>query len=334
MKIRRPALALIGAAVLLAGCGGSGENGASTEGRSTPTKEWRGTLDSIDGPENVGVLMALHRGFFKDVGLDVWAGSPLEPNRPASYVAKGTDDFGLLQMPQLVIAREKGMPLVAIGSLISQPTAAMIWLERSKISGIADLKGKTIAIPGAPFQQRFLEAVLARAGLTPADVEVKKVGYNLVGALLHGGADAIFGGSRGIEGVKLEARGAKPVVTPVQELGIPGYEELVVVVRSELAAKDPKSIRNFMAAVERGTSAAVRDPGGAVDAVVQGLEANPPPDRGVMEAQMNATRALLSKAGYPDPERVQALVGWMHREGLIDREIPAAELLADVSRSP
>jgi putative hydroxymethylpyrimidine transport system substrate-binding protein len=332
MGVKGAALALVGAVVLLVGCGGSGESVESTSQRPSPQKEWRVTLDSIDGPENVSVLMALHRGFFEDAGLDVWAGSPLEPNRPASYVAKGTDDFGLLQMPQLVIAREKGLPLVALGSVISQPTAAMIWLEKSGIAGLADLRGKTIAIPGAPFQRRLLEAVLARAGLTAADVEIEKVGYNLVGALLGGGADAIFGGSQAIEGTKLEARGGDPVVTGVQDLGVPAYEELVVVTRSALVAKNPEAARSFMTAVLQGTSAAVEDPGGAVDAIVQGIEANPPPNRSVMEAQMAATKLLLSKSGYMDPDRVQALIDWMYREGLIARRISAAELLDEVSR--
>lgn len=158
------------------------------------------------------------------------------------------------------------------------------------------------------------------------------MGYNLVGALLSGSADAIFGGSRAVEGVKLEARGADPVVTPVQALGIPPYEELVVVTRRALAAKNPELARDFMRAVLRGASAAVKDPSGAVDAVVQGLGANPPPNRGVMEAQMAAARPFLSKAGSTDPAQVQALINWMYRENLIDRRIPAAQLLEDVYR--
>jgi putative hydroxymethylpyrimidine transport system substrate-binding protein len=272
--------------------------------------------------------MALHRGFFEDVGLDVWAGSPLEPNRPASYVAKGTDDFGLLQLPQLAIAREKGMPLVAVGSVVPQPTATMIWLKGSGISGIADLEGKTVAIPGAPFQRRLLEAVLTRAGLEPADVEVKEVGYNLVGVLRQGKADAAFGGSEGIEGVKLESLGAEPVITSPKKLGLPEYDELVVVTRSDLAAAEPQLVRDFMSAVNRGTAAAIKDPGGAVDAVVEGLEANPPPNRSVMESQMRATLPLLSRSGDLDRERIEGLIAWMHQEGLIARKVPAETLLA------
>lgn len=330
MRLRTAALALVGAVALSSGCGGTGENAASTVAQPSPQKEWRVTLDSLDGAENVSVLMGEHRGLFKAAGLDVWAGSPMAPDRPASYVAKGTDDFGLLQMPQLVIAREKGMPLVAIGSVVSQPTAAMIWLERSKIQGIADLKGKTVAVPGAPFQRRLLRAVLAQAGLGPGEVEVKKVGYNLIGSLLSGSVDAIFGGSRAVEGTKLEARGAAPVVTGVEDLGIPAYEELVVVTRDDLLAKHPRSVRRFMRAVRRGTSAAAEEPGNAVDAVIEGIEANPPPDRTVIETQLEAIRPFLSRTGKVNPERVQALVDWMYREGAIAREIPAAELLDEV----
>jgi len=320
-------LALGAAVMFLAGCGGAGKDSPSVERHSAP-KEWRVTLDSVDGPENVSVLMALHRGFFKDVGLDVWAGSPLEPNRPASYVARGTDDFGLLQLPQLAIAREKGMPLVAIGSVIPQPTATMIWLKKSGISGIADLEGKTVAIPGAPFQRRLLETVLERAGLAPADVEIKEAGYNLVGVLHNGDADAIFGGSAGIEGVKLESRGGDPVITPLRKLGIPEYDELVVVTRRSLVAENPQLVRDFMSAVNRGAAAALKDPDGAVDAVVEGLEANPPPNRHVMEAQMKATLPLLSRDGRLDRERVEDLTAWMDQEGVTAGEVPAEALLA------
>ena len=45
------------------------------------------------------------------------------------------DDFGVTQQPQVALARKTGHPIVAVGSLISQPTAAMIWLKGSKIRG-------------------------------------------------------------------------------------------------------------------------------------------------------------------------------------------------------
>ena len=118
-----------------------------------------------------------------------------------SLVAAYTDDIAVAQQPQVALAKDHGAPIVAVGSLVSQPTAAMIWLKGSGVKDVADLKGKTIAAPGIPYQDEMLESILEKAGLNPDDVEVKHVGYKLMPALLHGKADAIFGGSWNVEGV-------------------------------------------------------------------------------------------------------------------------------------
>jgi putative hydroxymethylpyrimidine transport system substrate-binding protein len=212
MKLCFPLVALAFVALLLPGCGaGAGRNEASAGGL-TQLRNVKVALDGRSGPETAGIAMATKRGYFREAGLDVLIISPNMPNRPATDVADRFDDFGVLQRPQLTLAREKGMPIVAIGTLIPEPTAAMIWLKGSPIHGIADLEGKTVGIAGVAFETPFLESVLARAGLSSADVTVKKMGYELVPALLEGRVDAIFGGSWNVEGVELESRHAEPVV--------------------------------------------------------------------------------------------------------------------------
>ena len=67
----------------------------------------------------------------------------------------------------------------------------------------------------------FLQSFLARGGLTLDDVEVRRVGYELVSALTDGEVDAIFGGSWNIEGAVLEARGLKPVITRFEATASP-----------------------------------------------------------------------------------------------------------------
>ncbi|HSC21158.1 MAG TPA: ABC transporter substrate-binding protein, partial [Solirubrobacterales bacterium] len=171
------------------GCGGGDAETEIVHTRAEKPahlKKMRVTLDGQEGAQSAGIVMAQKRGFFADAGLDVSILSPALPARPVPYVATREDDLGVAQEPQLVLAKEKGTPVVAVGSLIGRPTAAMIWLKSSQIKGIADLKGKTIAIPGVPFQKAFLKSCLARYGLTLADVEVKDVGYNLVSALVKG----------------------------------------------------------------------------------------------------------------------------------------------------
>ncbi|HEU5062640.1 MAG TPA: ABC transporter substrate-binding protein [Solirubrobacterales bacterium] len=286
-------------------------------------------LDGYYGPENVGILMAEERGYFTDVGIDAIVTAPSPPSRPVSYVMSGIVDLAVSHQPQVAIARGKDLPVVAVGSLISRPTAAMIWLQRSRIGGIADLRGKTIAIPGLPFQEEFLASILARAGLTLADVEVRVAGYDLLPDLVKGRADAIFGGSWNLEGAVLEARGLDPVITRVQSLGVPSYDELVVIARSNRVSKDPQLIRDFMSAVARGTADALEDPEAAARVVVDGYEANPDLSRKSVEAEIEATLPLLSRSGYMDPAQAEGLVDWMQAEGMIRKKPPVSSLLTN-----
>jgi putative hydroxymethylpyrimidine transport system substrate-binding protein len=281
----------------LLGCGG-GREVESSESVPVVAPEMKVTLDQPLDAANVAVEMGVDRGYFTDVGLDIWTAPPELPRRPVTYVTAGAAELGLSQQPQVALAKRKGAPLVTLGSLISQPTAAMIWLGKSKIGGIADLDGKTIAVPGIPYQEHLLAKVLARAGLKLEDVEVKRVAYDLVPTLLKGKADAIFGGTWNIEGIALRERGAKPVIRRVQDLGVPSYDELVVIVRSDRAAKEPQTVRNFISALSRAVAAVKRDPEAAVRLIE---ESDPELDHEEIEAQVEATVPLMSTPGPEEP---------------------------------
>jgi len=339
---------LLAVGVLIAGCGKGGsdrsgqtEPASNAESKAVTASDPSGdpappkcpshsesmgvTLDGEPGAENVGFLIAEERGYFADAGLSVGVAGPWTPKRPIRYVATGVDTIGVTQQPQLVLAREEGVPVVSIGSVIRQPTAALIWLPGSGIRDLADLKGKTVAIPGVPFQEDFLAAVLARAGLTVEEVKVKPVNYKAVAALRHGRADAILG-SWNIEGKALEEQGADPVIKRVQSLGVPRYEELVVIAREECARKHPGMMRRFMAAVARGTEAARKDRTAAVDRIAEYRDFDREFSEKTLRAQLEVTLPLLATGARMDPARAKLLTAWMHKEAIIDREPPVGEL--------
>jgi putative hydroxymethylpyrimidine transport system substrate-binding protein len=337
---------LIVAAALLGGCG-DGDDAVSTSistpaqepgpsnaretrppfaGKPSPTFPARINV-SLDGPlspANVAIAVAEKKGFFAEQGLSVKAstGVPVFPRRPVRYVAAYTDDFAFAQQPQVAMAKAKGAPIVAVGTLIPHPTAAMIWLKKSGIRGIADLRNKTIAVPGIPFQEAMLDSILERAGVDPADVEVKHVDYRLVPVLLAGKADAIFGGSWNIEGVALRERGVKPVIKRVEQLGVPAYDELVVITRADWAAREPGVVRRFMTALKRGVVALRRNS----EVALQSIEGGGSHYRGIStrqtKAELRATLPLLASTGHFDPDQASKLLTWMHDEGMIRRKPP------------
>jgi putative hydroxymethylpyrimidine transport system substrate-binding protein len=343
MRLPWGVLALMAAVVLLIGCGEERETTADERlecprrsAVETPgelprkSREISISLNRYRGPENVGILMAERRGYFDDLGLAVTVTTGITPEAPARYVQERGVDFGLAQQPQVVMAKEKGAPIVAVGALVPRPTTAMIWLEKSRIEGVADLEGKTIAFPGLPSQRAFLENLLGNAGLTLEDVETRRVGRDLVPPLVDGRADAIFGGSWNLEGAELEARGLKPVITKVVSLGIPAYEESVVVARADRVAEDPRLIRDFMSAVARGSTAAIEDPEQAVRLIERNVETNPSTGRKATEAGIEATLPLLTETGCMDPQQAVELVNWMQEQGMIRRAPTASELLTNL----
>jgi len=326
-------------ASLLAGCGEQTTESPAQAKRvaakappkkrlAVPQEVWV-SVEGWEGPADVGLLMAEKRGYFRDVGINIWIGAPAGPSRPLRYVAEGSDYFGVVQQPQVAIAQAKGVPVVAVGSVVPQATASLIWLKRSKIGDISGLRGKTIAIPGVPFQKALLESVLEKGGLSLKDVHVKRVGYELVDALVSGKADAIFGGSWNLEGRELELRGAEPVVKRVQDLGVPAYEELVLIARTQSLEEDPQLTRDFMTAVKRGTEAALSNPQAAIKTVQETGEGDPGLSDKVVAAEVRATLPLLSATGDMDSSQADSLVEWMSDQGMIQREPSVSELLTN-----
>lgn len=325
-RIRIPALALavLAIALLLAACGEKSEEGGS-ERQSLGL-----TLDFYPNPDHAGIYMAQKLGYFEEAGLDVSIDAPSDPAAPMKQVAAGRSDLAISYEPEVALAREQGLDVVAVAALVNRPLTSLIWLQKSGIKGVADLKGKTIATAGIPYQDAFLKTILARVQLTPEDVKAVNVGFGLLPALVGGSAQAMLGGYSNVEGVDLRERGKAPVVTPVDQLGVPTYDELVLVARRQSLEEEPEKFRLFLAALERGTEAAVAQPGAATAAIT---EANPDLEPKLAAAEVKATLPLLGARtegrpyGYMDPKEWATFAGWMRDNGLIESLPQASELL-------
>jgi putative hydroxymethylpyrimidine transport system substrate-binding protein len=320
------ALTLLTLVVGLSACGEKSED-ANTEAQSFGL-----TLDFYPNPDHAGIYMADKLGYFDEAGLDVSIDAPSDPAAPIKLVAAGQSDLAISYEPEVALAHEQGLDVIAIGALVNRPLTSLIWLGKSGIKGVADLKGKTVATAGIPYQDDFLKTILARAKLSPGDVKTVNVGFGLLPALLSGNAEAMLGGYSNVEGVDLRQRGKDPVVTPVDQLGVPTYDELVLVANHKALAEDPEKFRLFLAALARGTEAAAENPKAATKAV---LEANDGLDPKLTEAEVKATLPLISSRletkpyGYMDPARWKTFAGWMRDNGLISSLPEASELLSN-----
>ncbi len=314
------------ALLLTTGCG---EKQESRDGDAEPLTLM---LDFYVNPDHAGIYTALDRGYFDEAGLEVEPQVPSDPSAPIRQVAAGRADLAISYEPEVLLAQNEGLPVIAVAALVPRPLTSLISLPEGQIAKPADLRGKTIATAGIPYQAAYLEAILERAGLSTDDVSQKDVGFNLLPAVLSGSADAMLGGFLNVEGVDLEERGEDPRVVPVDELGIPTYDELVLVASEDRVAEDPEALRLFIAALERGTDAAVDDPAGATEAILaagDGLEPK------LTRAEIDRTLPLLlpekesQRYGYMDAREWEAFAGFFADQGLISTRPTAGEMFTD-----
>jgi sulfonate transport system substrate-binding protein len=157
----------------------------------------------VTGIDQIGLPIALERGFFEKQGLDVEIARPYATGVDAlNALQAGESEIVQVGVP-MIGAVLRGMDLVALGNysgnatkLGSDATMALIASESSGIrkGDLASLKGKKIAASFGTINHLYILALLEKAGLTPADVTlVNTPPPDMTVALLSKGIDAFSG---------------------------------------------------------------------------------------------------------------------------------------------
>ena len=154
----------------------------------------------VTGVDQVGLPIALERGYFEKNGLDVTIARPYATGVDAlNALQAGESDIVQVGVP-MIGAVLRGMDLVALGNYSGNATKqgsdATMALIAGADSGIrkgdlASLKGKKIAASFGTINHLYVLALLDKAGLTPADVTlVNTPPPDMTVALLSKGIDA------------------------------------------------------------------------------------------------------------------------------------------------
>jgi putative hydroxymethylpyrimidine transport system substrate-binding protein len=215
-------------------------------------------------------------------------------------------DFAVSYEPQVMLARQQGQPLVSLAAIVQQPLTSIVSLGSRHIRAPAQLKGKTVGDAGIPYQHAYLTTILSRAHVPAGSVKEVNVGANLVPAMLSGRVDATLGAYWNYEAVQLKQLGRHPSVIRMNQVGVPTYDELVLVTRESEITNHIDVVRRFVQALARGYEAVKRDPAAAVSNLIQGS-----PSLG-RKLQLASVRATLP-AFFPSGVDATKPWGWQNQ---------------------
>lgn len=284
-------------------------------------------LDWFVNPDHAPLVIAKEGGYFERHGLDVELIAPSDPSAPPRLVAAGQGDVAVTYQPDLLLQVKEGLPLVRFGTLVETPLNCLIVLEDGPIKTLADLKGKKVGYSVASLQQAYIGAILASAGLSIDDVEMVNVNFALSSALMSRQVDAVIDGYRNFELTQLAIEGRPGRAFYPEEHGVPPYDELIYVTRTEL--RDDKRLPAFMAAVEEATIWLTNHPD---EALALFLKAYPDlDDRLNREAFMLTLPRFAKRPAALDIGRYDRFATFLKDRGLLET-VPPVESYAFAPR--
>jgi putative hydroxymethylpyrimidine transport system substrate-binding protein len=312
----RRVVALLAAALALAGvagCGGSGAEPGVPKGATI-------VLDFTPNAVHSGIYAAQAEGFYEDAGIDLHVQVPGESTDAPKLLTAGRTQFAILDITDLGLADEKGLELVGLMPIVQQPLAAVLARRDGPVKRPRDMDGAQVGVTGLPSDTAVVESEVAADGGDPKGVDEVTIGFNAVASLAAGKVDAATG-FWNVEAVEARRKGIPLRVFKVSEYGAPTYPELILTTtRKELEA-DPSLVERMVAATRRGYNLTEAEPQQALDDL---LAANPSLERADQAAQMKVLLPALKPLPF-DRKVLKEWSAWASGHGLLPRPADLAK---------
>ena len=285
-------------------------------------------LDWFPNANHVGLFIAQNKGYFDAEGLDVEMYTPSDPSTVLQTVGAGSDHFGMSYQPDVLLARDKGVPVVSVLGVVQHPLNSVMTLETSGLTAPSQLKGKKVGYPGIPTNEPLLDTMLKQDGLRGLeDVEMVNIGWNISESLIGEKVDAVIGAYWTHESIHMENLGYPVNVMRMEDWGVPDYYELVLVTGESYLAENEDVVERFVRAMKRGYEEAIADAQAGVDVLAAANEGeiDEAIDRPGADLLVDLWQ-LPGGGGFGTQEtaRWDGFVQWMKDNGMIDGSLQAS----------
>ena len=273
---------------------------------------------------NAGYELAVVKGFYKDVGLDI----TIEPGNgsqiTAQLIAAGKADIGFADAAPVMKLISSGAKMKVLATILQGNPNQVTALKKTGLKSVADLKGRSVALPNGGSQVAMFPLVLAANNLKESDIKIVNMPPDsMIPSLMQGTVEVILG-SVDAFGIQLKSMGVETDNFLFIDSGAPTVSTSIVASDAFLAAH-PDLAKAFVAASLKGWYAASDDQAAAVAALKKIF---PDANEKLAPGQIDATIFLMCVnrakfVGKATPDQWTDTVKIFSQIGILPADVPA-----------
>lgn len=219
-------------------------------------------LDRTPNTNHTGFYVALAKGAYEQVGLDVEIISPDTDNyqlTPARRVLQGNAELAITPSESVVSYQTNGTPLLAVATVLARDTSAIVTLKESGIDSPKELDSKVYASYGARYEDDIIRQLIQNADGRGQFVSHKVASLSLWRALTTREVDAAWCWLTW-EGVQADIEGVDLNQFLFDEYEIPYGYNPVLTGHSNWIDENGDALRRFLEETAAGYRLAVKNP--------------------------------------------------------------------------
>lgn len=195
--------------------------------------------------------IAQEMGYFQEEGLEVHFDYGMSTDI-MTLVAGGHVDFGISDGDQVIIARDRGIPVKVIYTMYVKYPVGIVSFKEKGLDSVRSLKGSKVGTPG-PYGSNYigLQVLLHDAGMKLEDIDLEFIEYTQVESLLTNRVDAavVF-----INNEPVVLRDMGKDVNLIEAYRVTPMVSASVIVGERLMKERPDLVIRFTRAVSRASN--------------------------------------------------------------------------------